>query len=379
MLKKLCLLTMMTLVSLSLTGCWDRTDIERYAFILGIGIDKGEKDGIVVTYQIALPQGIMAAGQGGGGGESTVEIKVDAVNKKNADQKLLSKTNQIPNYSHLQVIVFGEKLSKEGIREHLDFFLREPEMRHLTKVLISRGDSEKVFKVKPKNGDSTSQYISEMLEQTQRFSLSVPKYVDLGMLQRKLAHPSDLLLSKVSKIDDMLSVEGGAVVKEDKFIGWIDSKQAIGYKLLKDNVNWGVIDISIGADKKDRVSFQIIGSQTKVQPMLKPKEKKFIFSVKLTIEGDVVEVGQDMFKAFDANFVKNVEKQAENEVENLCLGVFEKLQKSFKADALGLCEVVANHYPTFWDKHKHEWKEYFLRSELKLNVDVSVRRIGLIK
>jgi len=156
-------------------------------------------------------------------------------------------------------------------------------------------------------------------------------------------------------------------------------KEIANNKLLEDNVNWGVIDISIGADKKDRVSFQIIGSQTKVQPMLKPKEKKFIFSVKLTIEGDVVEVGQDMFKAFDANFVKNVEKQAENEVENLCLGVFEKLQKSFKADALGLCEVVANHYPTFWDKHKHEWKEYFLRSELKLNVDVSVRRIGLIK
>ena len=108
MLKKLCLLAIVVLVSLSTTGCWDRTDIEKNAFILGIGIDKGEKDGIVVTYQIALPQGIMAAEQGGGG-ETTIDIKVDASNKKNADQKLVSKTNQIPNYS--QNTPFGGNFS----------------------------------------------------------------------------------------------------------------------------------------------------------------------------------------------------------------------------------------------------------------------------
>lgn len=379
MLKKLCLLTIIIMVLLYATGCWDRVDIERYAFILGIGIDKGEKDGIAVTYQIALPQGIMAAGQGGGDGESTIEIKVDAVNKKNADQKLLSKTNQIPNYSHLQVIVFGEKLSEDGIREHLDFFLREPEMRHLTKVVISRGDAEKVFKVKPKNADSTSQYISDMLDQTQRLSLSVPQFVDLGILQRKLAHPSDLLLTKVSETDGMLSVEGGAVVKEDKFLGWIDSKQAIGYKWLEDDVSWGVIDMNIGAEEKDQVSFQIIGSRTKIRPMMKPAEKKFVFSVQLKIEGDVVEVEQDMFKAYDVKFIDKVQRHAEKEVKDLCEGVFDKLKETYKADALGLCEVVANHYPDFWDKHKNEWREYFSRSELDIDVDVSVRRIGLIK
>jgi Ger(x)C family germination protein len=321
----------------------------------------------------------LAAGQGGGGGEKTMEIKIDSINKKDADQKLLSKTNQIPNYSHLQVIVFGEELSKEGIREHLDFFLREPEMRHLTKVVMSRGDAEKVFKIKPKNVDSTSQYIGEMLDQTHRLSLSVPQYIDLGTLQRKLAHPSDLLLSKVSESDDMLSVEGGAVVKEDTLQGWIDSKQALGYKWLEDDVTWGVIDMNIGEEERDRVSFQIIGSQTKVRPMMKPDEKKFVFNAELKIEGDVVEVGQDMFKAYDVKFVDKVEKQAEKEVEKLCEEVFEKLNKSYKVDALGLSEVVANHYPAFWDKHKNEWREYFSRSELKIKVDVSVRRIGLIK
>lgn len=370
----LCIILMITL-----TGCWDRVDIEKYAFILGIGVDEGEKDGISATYQIALPDAIMGARQGGGDGASTVNITIDAKNLKDADQKLLSRINQIPNYSHLQVVVFGEGLSKKGIRKHLDFFLREPEMRHLTKVTICRGEAEKIFKIQPKNVDSTSHYISEMLNQTQRLSMAIPKYIDLGMLQRVLVHPSDFLLTEVSADKDILNIEGGAVVKGDKLEGWLNANEAMGFKWLKNEVRWGVLELDLDEDKKDRVSFQVIGSQTKIKPIMKSERKMFEFKIKLNVEGDVVETRVDMFKAYNDEFIRRIEKSAEKKISQLCTGVFEKLQKEYEADSLGLCEIVANHYPSFWEKNKRQWKDYFARSEIKVNVKVRVRRVGLIK
>src|SRR5690606_22101349 len=106
-----------------MTGCWDMVEIETNAFILGIGLDlskdvEGDEERIMVTYQIALPADMLVAsgqGEGGGGGASTLNISIEAKNLMMAEQTLMSTLNQVPNYDHLQVVVFGEELSTKGI------------------------------------------------------------------------------------------------------------------------------------------------------------------------------------------------------------------------------------------------------------------------
>ena len=40
---------------------------------------------------------------------------------------------------------------------------------------------------------------------------------------------------------------------------------------------------------------------------------------------------------------------------------------------------MQNYYPDFWEKNKDKWKEYFVNTTLELEVDVKVRRLGVIK
>ena len=62
-----------------------------------------------------------------------------------------------------------------------------------------------------------------------------------------------------------------------------------------------------------------------------------------------------------------------------CSDVFNKLVDEYKTDCIEFGRRVQNYYPDFWEKNKDKWKEYFVNTTLELEVDVKVRRLGVIK
>ncbi|HHW70674.1 MAG TPA: hypothetical protein GX392_04950 [Clostridiales bacterium] len=56
--KNVTLVIILFVIILFLCGCWDQIEIEKNAFILGIGLDKSEDGLLNITYQIAVPSGV---------------------------------------------------------------------------------------------------------------------------------------------------------------------------------------------------------------------------------------------------------------------------------------------------------------------------------
>jgi hypothetical protein len=42
-------------------GCWGRTEVDDLAFVMSIGLDKGEDNTVYVTFQIAVPRAVAGA------------------------------------------------------------------------------------------------------------------------------------------------------------------------------------------------------------------------------------------------------------------------------------------------------------------------------
>lgn len=55
------------LLSLLLSGCWERKELNELAFVLALGLDKAEK-GYNVTMQVVIPSSISSQNAGGTGG-----------------------------------------------------------------------------------------------------------------------------------------------------------------------------------------------------------------------------------------------------------------------------------------------------------------------
>lgn len=65
-------------ISLILTGCWSRTEVNDIAIVLGAAIDKAENENLRLSLQIAIPKGLgpTATNQG----KATILISAEGKN-----------------------------------------------------------------------------------------------------------------------------------------------------------------------------------------------------------------------------------------------------------------------------------------------------------
>ncbi|MDN5277154.1 MAG: spore germination protein [Clostridiales bacterium] len=374
------------IVAFTMTGCWDMVEIEKNAFILGIGLDPSEsasenEERVMVTYQIALPAAMLGpSGQGeGGGGEetSTLNISIEAKNLMMAEQTLMATLNEVPNYDHLQVVVFGEELSKKGIGKYIDFFFRDPRIRQRTKVAVSKGKASEVFKVQPKTVKSTSQYISDLLDENEKRSLMVLMPMDFGIMQRHFIRKQDVCLPSIRMKKDTLTLQGAGVFSGDKLVAWLTGSEVMSLKWLHGEPAKGTIDISSDKVKAGNFVFNITDNKVSIKPVL--DGNRFILKVRMEVEGDIAEIQNEIFNTYDIGFIRQVEDLVKQKIIRSCSEVFNKLVNDYKADCIEFGRRVQNYYPDFWEKNKNNWREYFANTSLEMEVDVKLRRVGVIK
>ncbi len=77
-----------------------------------------------------------------------------------------------PYYEHLQIIIIGEELAKEGIDHPLNLFFRDHESRRKIKLVIAKGSAKDALRVKPKLMPVRGQYMSKLTEQGESDSIN---------------------------------------------------------------------------------------------------------------------------------------------------------------------------------------------------------------
>lgn len=139
-----------------LSGCWDRTEVNDLALIVGLGIDQKKDGKIMITVELIAPKaaggGQMlggGGGDGGGGGRGKIVRSGTGATVADAISNLQEKLPRRVFWGHTKVIVFGERAARAGIRQHLDFLSRNPQARLRSNVLVSKGTAKSVLELIP--------------------------------------------------------------------------------------------------------------------------------------------------------------------------------------------------------------------------------------
>src|SRR5690554_934139 len=108
------MLLVLILITIPYTAsCWDQTEIEKRAFIMGMAVDRADGEEIEVTFQIALTQSF---GQEGGGEDASFwNISKKAYDLTGARRELTKSIDMVPSLDHCQIIVFSEEYAREGL------------------------------------------------------------------------------------------------------------------------------------------------------------------------------------------------------------------------------------------------------------------------
>ncbi|WP_175639646.1 Ger(x)C family spore germination protein [Metabacillus schmidteae] len=378
---------------LFISGCWDSNELQDFSIISGIGIDKGGDDPenrFRLTVQIINPS-IVSGGQQGGNVQSS-PVTTYSETGSTLKEALRKISNEAPAelfFPHIQIMLIGEELAKEGIDELFDVIERDPKFRVLFPVLIVKGHTaEDALKISTSLRPIPSAKIEGSLQSSKEIWGEYPSTrADQAIM--KLGEGSAAItgieingnVEKGNQTANMqeisqstkLEIKGLAIIREGKLEKWLEGNPARGVVWVNNEMEETVMNLDC-PDKKDAVAIDIGRAETIIKA--KVKKNKPVMTIKINAEGAVSETHCSLELDKDET-IKELEKQLRNEIKEEVQLAIKTLQEE-KSDVFGFGEYVNIEKKNYWKKIKDKWEEeIFPQSIVNVEVNATIRRTGM--
>ncbi|TQR19006.1 Ger(x)C family spore germination protein [Psychrobacillus vulpis] len=384
--KKKILFLLFLCLPLFLSGCWSKRELNELAITVAIGIDKVD-DQYEVSVQIVDPGEVSARNPSA----NRTSVNVYHAKGKSIFEAIRRMTTVTPRklyFAHIQILILGEDLAKEGISDALELFVRDHEIRNDFYIIVSEETTAKEIleiitpleKI-PANKMFNSLDVSEstwattstvQLDELANQLSKKEKNTILSAITIKGDPKQGIEQSNVQKIDApaKLQYSGLAVFKQDKLVGSLSEDESKGYNFLKNKVK-STVEI-ISCPNGGQLTTELFSAKTKVKGKIKNGSPSIDVSVTVNQNVGVVECNIDLTKKETIDLIN---KETSESIKEKIHQTLEILQKDYKADVLEFGEAIHRTDHKEWNKIKNDWVQLF--PELKINVSVDVKTRGL--
>lgn len=396
--RKKSFIILIIITSLILASCTGKSEINDIGVITATGIDYVDGK-ILLTNEVINPTS--SINQSDSQSEPVLYLQHEGYTVFDAVRNATLTFDRKLNFSHNNVLIFGEEFAKRGIGDYINFYLYDNEPRESTYFLVAKGSKAyEVMGINEGLTDTPAGYIQGLIENyeftSKTRSISLSEYIKyyfqsksavLGIIEKeeKRVVNKESPEGKGNK-RDVLSVEGGAAFYKDSLIGYYTGEEMMGFNFIVDEIQGGLIvfevpDKNISPDTKYTATK---GKYTVVE-IKKNKTKKDIKiedgKINLTIDVKLTGVIGEETKGVDLReigILHAVEEACSNKVEEHMKKTMDKAQKELKVDTFGIYSLFHRKYPEEWEKISNDWESIFPNISYDINVETNIVRTGLI-
>ena len=226
--SKISTVLLCVLLCLTLSGCYDSREVEKTAYLIALGIDKGETADYRYTFQISnhLASGGGEDGEQEEGNQGVTHAVEEADSLYLALSNLRSRIGKEPELSHIKVVVFSKELAREGLAKPTELLLQERKIRPDTNLCLAESAQAFLFGVKPTLEQSTARYYALTFQR--RFS----PYAPVTELQEFVTDCHNSGRDPVLPIADDERIWGMGIFDGGEMVDEGDDQDAMAYKLL---------------------------------------------------------------------------------------------------------------------------------------------------
>jgi Ger(x)C family germination protein len=365
----------------SLTGCWDRRELEERISVVAIAVDNAEqttsKAKYAISIQIPIPTRIAGGGEGGGGegGASSVQVMTSTgLSLHHALDNLQKRLNQELFFGHVRILVVSEEVAREGVREIIDFFRRDPQVRRQMGFVITHDHAKDALKVFTNLEQVPAVYLMSIIESGGRRDF-LPE-ISLGDFTVCLSTPFLDPMTYYSKIGDSdFSWNGLALFHKDKLVGTITERETWLLMHLTNQGSGGNILIQLKDHEKNKNNTLIINPGTvKTKTKLNVSDGHVKARYDVALEVDIRE-NNTTYQLSNLKQLQEVSDLIAEQLEREAKQLVHKLQKEYGVDALQLGLKLKAYHHKEWKKMV--WEEIFPNAHIDIHYDVKIRRTGL--
>lgn len=366
------------------TGCFNYRELNEIAIASAIGLDK-TGDGYVVTIQVMNTK---KASETGTSNEQLkfITFTTSGVTLQDAIRKSILDSSRRIYPNHVQTLIIGEDLAKNGISDVLDMFFRGVEFRKQTPVLIAKNSTaEEVLNVVTPLESLNSKNIRDGL-------IVDSKYLGIGdnisfedLVGTFLDSNKEIILPSVSingtksdgeKIENIETADPSvrliesslAVFKGDHLIGFLDNKQSIDLNFVLNKINNTILTYECGDNKY--LSSEIMSNKTSVEFLESPLKAHIKINGILSIN----EITCDM-DLEDPVVIDEIEADLEEELKNDVYNTIKYIIEEYNSDVFGFRDFLYKNKTKYYKEIKDDWYDSIFPN-MDIDVDVNFNLTG---
>lgn len=381
--KKIKLLMLLLPIFL-FTGCFNYRELNEIAIASAIGLDK-TSDGYIVTIQV------MNTKKASETGTSNDQLKfitftTSGVTLQDAIRKSILDSSRRIYPNHVQTLIIGEDLAKNGISDVLDMFFRGVEFRKQTSILIAKNSTaEEVLNVVTPLESLNSKNI--------RDGLSVDsKYLGIGdnisfedLVGTFLDSNKEIILPSVSingtksegeKIENIETADPSvrliesslAVFKDDHLVGFLDNKQSIDLNFVRNKINNTILTYECGDNKY--LSSEIMSNKTSIEFSESPLKAHIKINGILNINEITCDIDLE-----DPVVIDEIEADLEEELKNDVYNTIKYIIEEYNSDVFGFRDFLYKNKTKYYKEIKDDWYDSIFPN-MDIDVDVNFNLTG---
>jgi spore germination protein KC len=386
--RKTKLIAFFWLFSILCSGCWSSHEINTLGISIATGIDLTE-GGYTIYHQVLNPKAIT-------GNVETIGTPVflftqQGDNLFSATRKIsLESPRKIYN-AHLRMIIFGEEMARNGIKDAIDFYMRDYEFRTDFYFAVARNKTAKeVLELLTPLEFNPGIKMYESLKNAQNLTGLTKEVNIIELTQLILADGNDPVLPGIDivsetpdsdNMDAMTTVNKGkrlfynglGVFNEDKLIGWLSGEETLGLNYILGNIK--KCPEYVYYNETDQITFDICQLHSKISAV--SRDEKPEIHVKINIDANIAAMEGDLDISKKEN--QTIAAQLlESKIQQICQNAVRRAQHDFRCDIFGFGEIIYRKYPDLWKKLKTNWSNEFSNIFVDFHITVELKQPGQI-
>ncbi|MCM3703034.1 Ger(x)C family spore germination protein [Paenibacillus macerans] len=365
-------------VFLSLTGCWDREEVNGLAIVTSAGFDRAEDGTIELTLEIAAPQqgesGKPPSGDQKQKNGKTIIRTATGKTAADAQGRLQMMLPRTIYWGQLQVMVVGETLARDGLREQLDYLVRDNEIRLRVMPFVTRGKVRDFFESPYLLEQTKADFLQSEAARVFHKPLTISQLV-----QRFSGDQNGAILPFIDVPQEGGGnggdpyIKGFAVLNQGRMVGTMTGDSFLAAKWVMNQLKNDVQTVNVGSGSPSRVTLVITASNSRLIPSR--KEGEWQMEIRIGSELSMIQNTTRLPMAAPQHARKLETAMAEHMRERVEQTV--KEAQRMRTDIFGFGEAINRRNPREWKKLAPRWDRFFPQMAVKVEVETDLRRIGM--
>ncbi len=350
------------LVFIGMSGCSESEQIHQKLVVQGIGIDYEENKYTVTVQALDFKNPV---------DEDNPNIKtlqISGGTLMEALENISKQTSLKPVYSQNMVVVLGQEVTKIGINNFIDFFVRHCEARPKVKVCITGHKASEILNIKLKDKPIKAKDICDL----------IPDELGSDILHFVSDLKSEISSSYISWIEPTEQPEGkgiylkGVAVFSDGILkDFITDKNAYGFMILKGVPNFEACTISMENLGNITCLINKISNDTKV----KIENNRPCFGINLKIDVSIFAMDNKWDFYFDEENKNLISQKFAAELEKTCCDTIDTLINNHE-DVFHWGKILKNSNPSYFKTVEKDWKNEIKNCNYTLTQNINIVATG---